>query len=114
MSDLETVARWLGPEYVAITRSGAVTIHRKQTYSYAGCPPLDEDQELGAILRRARELGMFVSLYDWADGDGKRAYSFVLEDCDSDLEEYPSHCGRDPLPHLAARAAVCKLMEAQK
>ena len=101
MSDLETVARWLGAEYVAITRSGAVTIHRKQTYSYAGCPPLDEDQELGAILRRAAELDHEPSLTyrgvaGWRCAMHHHTDGMVIE--------------HDPLPHLAARAAVCKLV----
>jgi hypothetical protein len=105
MSDLETVARFLGPEY-----------HGQGTYilvdAASGHGPvmarLDPDQELGAILRRASETDMEFELA-W---DGSGWYVFFRRKHKGYLRPFGNGTGSKP--HLAARAAVCKLMEARK
>jgi hypothetical protein len=61
--NLEPLATWLGPRYVYMQGYDAGRIYDGET-AY----PLDDDQLLGAILRRAAELGMQPSI--WQDRDG--------------------------------------------
>jgi hypothetical protein len=108
MSDLETVARWLGAEYShnseqiqrLVTDDWVDAYGKTQlgnTYIY-----LDPDQELGAILRRAAELNLLPSMCQ-APGMGWQVYL-----------AHQDHAGNvhavAPTPLAAARAAVCKLV----
>jgi len=99
MSDLETVARWLGFPFTVY--EGSIGVFDSQVGGFT-FDPLDKDQELGAIWRKAVTDGCEPAMR-W-DAEERIAY-FSLLDRDGMLRY-----GLGLLPHLAARAAVCKLV----
>ena len=97
MSDLETVAtvaEWLGDGY---------SVAGRRLYNVSLSPyALDPDQELGAIWRKAVADGREPAMR-W-DAELAAVYFSLL-----DRDGMPRY-GVSPEPHLAARAAVCKLV----
>lgn len=97
---LERLARWLGPRYVFVEGyGGSAQIFDGQTY-YA----LDDDQLLGAILRRAAEFYASVYLCMENDAHGLRWEMRVCHDYGP-----PLTCKEGPNPLSAALAAVEEL-----
>jgi hypothetical protein len=97
VSDLETVARFLGDGWRA---------HGPHMLFRLGWGVPDADQELGAILRRSQERDLWPVLSEITDAVSE--WALELDDNGREID------GRGPTPLAAARAAVVKLMEAQK
>jgi hypothetical protein len=95
--NLEPLSRWLGPRYVY---TGKDIFDGETGYR------MRESELFYAITTRCRELDLSVSLYDWKDVDGKRVYSYVIED--HALDDNPE-AGHGPTPLSAALAAVEEL-----
>jgi hypothetical protein len=104
--NLETLERWLGDEYEIVTRSGADRIHSAKGWFPEGNPPLDDDQLLGAILRRIEELGLHVTIMrrhaDW--------YVYLRGWIDTPERRFlAAESQQAPTPLAAVLAAVAEL-----